>query len=131
MSGGYLAPLLPPGTWCTRCGARPGIAGPAWICRVCVAGGPHKRIVRNDGRRPRRPVRPVPVSVTARPDCATVAAPTGTAPTGSTARAAGAPVGPARPAVPAPGTARRGCACSAAPTETAPTGCAARAAGGA
>ena len=52
MSGGYLPPLLPPGTWCPRCGARPGIAGPAWICRVCVAGGPHKRIVRNDGRRP-------------------------------------------------------------------------------
>ena len=44
--------ILPPGTWCTRCGARPGIAGPLWICRVCVAGGPHKRTVRNDGRRP-------------------------------------------------------------------------------
>ena len=44
--------ILPPGSWCTRCGARPGIAGPAWICRVCVAGGPHKRIVMNPGRRP-------------------------------------------------------------------------------
>ena len=26
--------------WCTLCGARPGIAGPAWICRVCVARPP-------------------------------------------------------------------------------------------
>ena len=53
MSGGNTShPAPPPGIWCTRCGARPGIAGPAWICRVCVAGGPHKRIVRNDGRRP-------------------------------------------------------------------------------
>ena len=41
-----------PGTWCTQCGSRPGIAGPAWICRVCVAGGPHKRIVMNPSRRP-------------------------------------------------------------------------------
>ena len=28
---------LPNGSWCTRCGARPGIAGPAWICRICIA----------------------------------------------------------------------------------------------
>ena len=33
----------PPGIWCTQCGARPGLAAPAWICRVCVAGGPHKQ----------------------------------------------------------------------------------------
>ena len=48
--------LLQPGRWCTRCGGRPGIAGPAWICRVCVAGGPHQRIpIHNPGRRPRPP----------------------------------------------------------------------------
>ena len=26
-----------PGPWCTQCGARPGIAGPEWLCRICVA----------------------------------------------------------------------------------------------
>ena len=59
MSGGDTSgPAPPPGIWCTRCGARPGIAGPAWICRVCVAGGPHKRIVMNPGRRPLPPGTP-------------------------------------------------------------------------
>ena len=45
---GYELPQ--PGRWCTRCGARQGMAGPAWICRICVAGGPHKRIVKNPAR---------------------------------------------------------------------------------
>ena len=52
-SGGRTQPeLIRPGPWCTRCGARQGIAGPEWICRVCVAGGLHKRIVHNPGRCP-------------------------------------------------------------------------------
>ena len=55
---GYELPQ--PGRWCTQCGARQGIAGPAWICRVCVAGGPHKRIVRkNPNRRPLPPGTPL------------------------------------------------------------------------
>ena len=54
---GYELPQ--PGRWCTRCGARQGIAGPAWLCRVCVAGGPHKRIVKNPGRRPLPPGTPL------------------------------------------------------------------------
>ena len=45
---------LAPGTWCTRCGARPGIAGPAWICRVCVARADRlpDAPIRNAARRP-------------------------------------------------------------------------------
>ena len=54
---GYELPQ--PGRWCTQCGARQGIAGPAWICRVCVAGGPHKRIVKNPNRRPLPPGTPL------------------------------------------------------------------------
>ena len=50
---------LPPGSWCTRCGGRPGIAGPLWICRVWVAGGPRRRCIRNDGRRPLPPGTPL------------------------------------------------------------------------
>ena len=56
--GNHAYRQLPPGSFCTRCGARPGIAGPAWICRVCVAGGPHKRIVMNPSRRPLPPGTP-------------------------------------------------------------------------
>ena len=56
MSGGDTShPAPPPGIWCRRCGARPGIAGPAWLCRVCVARSdrlPDHALVRNDGRRP-------------------------------------------------------------------------------
>ena len=57
MSGGDTShPAPPPGIWCTRCGSRPGIAGPAWLCRVCVARPDrlpdHACIVRNDSRRP-------------------------------------------------------------------------------
>ena len=47
--------VLSPGTWCSRCGARPGVAGPAWICRVCIARSdrlPDHALVHNDGRRP-------------------------------------------------------------------------------
>ena len=54
--------VLSPGTWCSRCGARPGVAGPAWICRVCIARSDrlpdHACIVRNDGRRPLPPGTP-------------------------------------------------------------------------
>ena len=78
-----------PGIYCTQCGARPGLAGPAWICRVCVAGGPHNALSATTAGGPCRPECPAPAPATARLDCATVAAGTGTAPTGSAAHAAG------------------------------------------
>ena len=45
---------LPPGSWCTRCGARPGIAGPEWICRICIARADRlpDAAIRNAARRP-------------------------------------------------------------------------------
>ena len=44
-----------PGIWCTQCGGRPGIAAPAWICRICVARPSRladHAVFRNPGRRP-------------------------------------------------------------------------------
>ena len=46
---------LSPGQWCTSCGARPGLAGPAWLCRICVSRPdrlPDHAFLRNPGRRP-------------------------------------------------------------------------------
>ena len=45
----------PRACWCTGCGARPGIAGPAWIGRICVARSSRladRATVRNTSRGP-------------------------------------------------------------------------------
>ena len=80
-----------PGRWCTRCGARPGIAGTEWICRICVARStwlPDHAIIRNERKCPLPPGVPEPARGTALPGCACSAAGAGTGRTGR--RASGA-----------------------------------------